>query len=74
MEPNNTQLRLLIITYESGLTESILYDFDDHSGEILSLIVDLPESASFKIIRINNSLVVTGPSIRAFLLSAEGVE
>ena len=57
MEPKTTQLRLLSINYESGLNEYILYDYDDHSGEILELITELPESATFHITRINRSLL-----------------
>ena len=59
MKPNTTQLRLASINYESGLNEHILYDYDDHSGEILEILTELPESASFHITRINKSLLHT---------------
>ena len=58
MEPKTTQLRLLSINYESGLNEFILYDYDDHAGEILEILTELPESAIFGgITRIHRSLL-----------------
>ena len=57
METNPTQLRLASITYGSGLEEHHLYDYDHHSGEILELLTSLPDSATFRITRIDFNLI-----------------
>ena len=57
METNPTQLRLASITYGSGLEEHHLYDYDHQSGEILELLTSLPDSATFRITRIDFNLI-----------------